>query len=138
MTPCDAAHLGFSLHGISQTRILEWTDISYSRGSSRPRDQTHICGIKRQILYHWKTWEALRKSCCCSGAKSCLSLCNPTDCNVPAPLSFTVSWGLLKLMSIESVMPSNHLILCHPSPPPKKLIHSKMVHLSIPVAAGVS
>ena len=29
-------------------------------------------------------------------------------------LSFTVSWSLLKLMSIEPVMPSNHLILCHP------------------------
>ena len=27
---------------------------------------------------------------------------------------FTVSWSLLKLMSIESMMPSNHLILCHP------------------------
>ena len=31
-----------------------------------------------------------------------------------ASLSFTVSWSLPKLMSIESVMPSNHLILCHP------------------------
>jgi len=31
-----------------------------------------------------------------------------------APLSITSSWSLLKLMSIESVMPSNHLILCHP------------------------
>ena len=31
-----------------------------------------------------------------------------------APLSFTSSWSLLKLMSIESVMPSNHLILRHP------------------------
>ena len=31
-----------------------------------------------------------------------------------ASLSFTISWGLLKLMSIESVMPSNHLILCCP------------------------
>ena len=30
-----------------------------------------------------------------------------------ASLSFTISWGLLKLMSIELVMPSNHLILCH-------------------------
>ena len=29
-----------------------------------------------------------------------------------ASLSFTISWSLLKLMSIESVMPSNHLILC--------------------------
>ena len=31
-----------------------------------------------------------------------------------ASLSFTISWGLLKLMSIDSVMPSNHLILCCP------------------------
>ena len=31
-----------------------------------------------------------------------------------ASLSYTISWNLLKLMSIESVMPSNHLILCHP------------------------
>ena len=29
-------------------------------------------------------------------------------------LSFTISWSLLKLTSIDSVMPSNHLILCHP------------------------
>ena len=29
-------------------------------------------------------------------------------------LSFTISWSLLKLMSVESMMPSNHLILCHP------------------------
>ena len=31
-----------------------------------------------------------------------------------APVSFTISWNLLKLVSIESVMPSNHLILCCP------------------------
>ena len=31
-----------------------------------------------------------------------------------APLSLTISRSLLKLMSVESVMPSNHLILCHP------------------------
>ena len=31
-----------------------------------------------------------------------------------ASLSFTVSWSLLKVVCIESVMPSNHLILCHP------------------------
>ena len=31
-----------------------------------------------------------------------------------ASLPLTISWSLLKLMSIESVMPSNHLILCHP------------------------
>ena len=31
-----------------------------------------------------------------------------------APLSFTVSWSLFKLMAIESVMPSSHLVLCRP------------------------
>ena len=41
-------------------------------------------------------------------------LCSPMDCSSQAPLSFTISWSLLKLMSIESVMPSNHLILCRP------------------------
>ena len=42
---------------------------------------------------------------------SCDWLCDPMDCSTP---DFTVSWSLLKLMSMESVMPSNHLILCHP------------------------
>ena len=36
----------------------------------------------------------------------------PAACQ--ASLSFIISWSLLKLMSIESVMPSKHLILCHP------------------------
>ena len=31
-----------------------------------------------------------------------------------APLSFTISWSLLRLMSIESMMPSNYLIFCRP------------------------
>ena len=36
------------------------------------------------------------------------------DCNTPGFPSFTISWCLLKLMAIELVMPSNHLILCCP------------------------
>ena len=43
-----------------------------------------------------------------------VGLCNPWTAAHQAPLSFTVSWSLLTLMSIESVMPSNHLILCQP------------------------
>ena len=38
----------------------------------------------------------------------------PWTAALQAFLFFAVSWSLLKLMSIESVMPSNHLILCHP------------------------
>ena len=48
-----------------------------------------------------------------SVAKSCPSVRNPMDCSIPG-FPITNSWSLLKLMSIESVMPSNHLILCHP------------------------
>ena len=53
---------GFSVHGIFQARILEWVAISYSRGSSQPRDRTHVSSvfcISRRILYHYATWEVL-------------------------------------------------------------------------------
>ena len=43
----------------------------------------------------------------------CPTLCHPMDYSTPG-FPGTSSWSLLKLMSIESVMPSNHLILCHP------------------------
>ena len=54
------------------------------------------------------------RSNCCSVAQSCLTLCNPMDCSTPG---FPVLQYLLEFaqtMSIESVMPSNHLILCLP------------------------
>ena len=51
----------------------------------------------------------------CLVTKSCLSLCNTMVCKTcQASQSFTISRGLLKFTSIESVMPSNHLILSHP------------------------
>ena len=46
--------------------------------------------------------------------QSCPTLCVPMDCSTQASLSITNSQSLFKVMSIESVMPSNHLILCHP------------------------
>ena len=42
------------------------------------------------------------------------TLCNPMDCSMPGFPVHHHSWSLLKLMSIESVMPSNDLVLCHP------------------------
>ena len=44
----------------------------------------------------------------------CLILCDPVDCSMPGLPVHHQPWSLLKLMSIELVMPSNHLILCHP------------------------
>ena len=53
------------------------------------------------------------KSLVSSVARSCLTLPSQTAAH-QASLSFTISWSILKLTSIELVMPSNHLILCHP------------------------
>ena len=52
--------------------------------------------------------------CCCLFAKSCPTLCNAMDCSHQASLSFIIPQSLLKLMSIELVIISNHLISCHP------------------------
>ena len=49
-------------------------------------------------------------------AQLCSILWEPMDCCLPGSLSFTISWSLLNLMFIESVMPSNHPVLCHPFP----------------------
>ena len=54
-SPIDCSPPGFSVHGIFQARILEYVAISYSRGSSRPRDWIHITCIScigRRTLYH--------------------------------------------------------------------------------------
>ena len=50
----------------------------------------------------------------CSVVKSCLTLCDLLECSTQPSLSFTITWSLLKLMSTVSMMPSSHLVLCHP------------------------
>ena len=49
-----------------------------------------------------------------SVTQSCLTLCNPMDCSMTGFPSIINYQCLLKLTSIGSVMPSSHLILCHP------------------------
>ena len=53
-----------------------------------------------------------------SVTQSCLTLCDPWNAAHQASLSITNSWSLLKLKSIKLVMPSDHLIFCHPLLPP--------------------
>ena len=43
--PVDCSLSGFSVHGIFQARVLEWIAISFSRGSSRPRNRTRVSRI---------------------------------------------------------------------------------------------
>ena len=57
--PMDLSPPDFSVHGISQARIVKWVAISSSRGSSRSRDQTCISCFGRWILCHWATWTSL-------------------------------------------------------------------------------
>ena len=56
--PMDWSPPGSSVHGILQARILEWVAISFSRGSSWPRDRTQVSRIagrcfKLNELYAW-------------------------------------------------------------------------------------
>ena len=58
-TPMDCSPPGSSVHGIFQARILEWVAISFSRGSSQPRDQTRVSRIVGRRFTIWATREAL-------------------------------------------------------------------------------
>ena len=70
-------------------------------------------------LFCWRETVRLKKHLLCPpfpplvSAQSCLTL-QPQGLQRQASLSFTISWSLLRLMSTESVMPSNHLILRRP------------------------
>ena len=57
--PMDYSSPCSSVHGLSQARMLEWVAISFSRGSSRLRDQTLVSYTGRWILYHCTTREIL-------------------------------------------------------------------------------
>ena len=60
---------------------------------------------------HWLWFSSVQLS---SVTQSCPTFCSSTVCSTPFSLSITNSRSLLKLMSTEPVMPSNHLILCNP------------------------
>ena len=98
---------GSSVHGILQARILGWVAISFSRGSSWPRDWT-------QCLRHcWQTLYCLRdhdKKCICFDRKSLEFSCSvshvqlfatPWTAALQASLAFTVSQSLLNLICFD-------------------------------------
>ena len=107
-----------SVHGIFQAIILEWVAISSSRRYSWLRDQTHVSCTGRWILYHWATRETMSRFSSVQSLSRVRLLATPWAAARQASLFITNFRSLLKPMSIESVMPSNHLILCHPLLPP--------------------
>ena len=107
MISCGLSLPGSSIHGILQARKLEWVAISSSRGSSWPRDWTHISCIScigRWILYRWATWESLSLMFLVVQLLSHVWLFEtPWIAAHKASLSLPISWSLLKFMSIASV-----------------------------------
>ena len=100
-------------------RILEWVAYPFAWGSSQPRNQTGVSCIAGRFFTSWATREAPKGSC--SVQFSSIQLLShvqlfatPWTAAHQASLSITNSQSLLKLMSIESVMPSNQFILFHP------------------------
>ena len=79
-------------------------------GSEITADGDYSHEIKRCLFLRRKAMTNLRFS---SVALSCLTLWEPMNCSTPGLPEF-ISWSSLKLTSIESAMPSSHLILCHP------------------------
>ena len=111
--PMDCSLPGSSVHGIFQARVLEWVAISFSRWSSWPRDWTWISRIVGRCFTTWAT-NSYKGSCCCLVTKSYLTLWPHglkharLFCPLLSPRVSSESCLL------ESVMPSNHLNLCHP------------------------
>ena len=66
------------------------------------------------LLLWTEWWSPNSDCCCCPVAQLCPTLCDPMDCSMPGFSALLHLQSLLKLMSIESVMHSNHLVLCCP------------------------
>ena len=102
----DCSLPGSSIHEILQARILEWVAISFSRGSSQPRDRTWVSLIGGRRFNLWATREAviikvLWKIVCVRAKllQSCPTLCDPMDCSPPC--SFVP--GILQARTLEWV-----------------------------------
>ena len=122
--PMDCNPPSSSVHGLLQARKLEWVAISFSRASSPPRDQTHLGSPELRsdslLNFHKDGSTFLIKFMNSVQFSSVQSLSHvwlfatPWIAARQASLSITNSWSSLRFTFIESVMPSSHLILCHP------------------------
>ena len=120
----DCSPPGSSVHEISQARILEWVAIPFSRGIFPTQGWnpsfSFVSCIGRRILY--RLTEKTPNYQFSSVAQSLFA--TPWTAVHQASLSIANSQSLLKLMSIELVMPSSHLILCCPQLLPPSIFPS--------------
>ena len=73
-----------------------------------------LCECKLVFLQEWTFLDMLSVSVSAQSLSHVRLFVTPWTAGRQASLSFTNSWSLLKLMSINYMMPSNHLIFCHP------------------------
>ena len=112
----DCSQPGSAVHGISQWGILKRVAISSSRGSSQSRGLSSHW----QLFFTTKSAGKLKYYIVFLVVQSLSHVwlfVTPWTEAHQASLSFTISWSLLKLLSIEFMMPSNHLTLSPPFPP---------------------
>ena len=103
--PMDCSLPGSSVHGIFQAIVLEWIAISFSKGSSQPRDRTRVSHIVERRFTIWATREVDNVICgwvhlhgsiwikwssllfvaaaAAKSLQSCPTLCDPTDGSPP-------------------------------------------------------
>ena len=60
----DCSLPGSSIHGSLQARVLQWVAISFSRGSSRPKDRTWVSYTAGRLFTNWATRESQEFTCC--------------------------------------------------------------------------
>ena len=124
---------GFSVHGIIPAEILEWVGISSSRASSWLRDRKALLSPAVPALQEDSLWLRHLGSLQFSSVQSLSHVrlfATPWITARQASLSITNFRSSLRLTSIEAVMPSNHLVLCHlfllmPSIIPSNRVFSK-------------
>ena len=95
----DCSLPGSSVHGVFQARILEWVAISYSRGSSQPRDRTSLSCVSCIAGGYFATEPPRKPYAAAKSLKLCLTLCYPTDGRPPgSPVP-----GILQARTLEWV-----------------------------------
>ena len=117
----DCNLLGSSVHGILQESILEWSAMPSSRGSSQPRNPTHI-SLAGGFFITSTTWKAIKimtrdefymewqdshsyditATAAAKSLQSCLTLCNPRDGRPPgSPVPGTLQARTLEWVAIS-------------------------------------
>ena len=109
------------LNGSESEQILGYSEGERSPKSCTPwghKESNTTKGLNNNFLNMFVSVSSV--------SQSCLTLCDPKDCSTPGLSTITNSWDLLSLTSIESVMPSNHLILCGPLLQPSVFLSIKV------------